>query len=107
VRARASKEYWNCLCLSSGRPFCAAMSKSAKWGVTQGDDDLKQEFTTTENNSKLIEPTTGGNPSKRQVSDPSSGTSTPPSSEGEPLIEPSPALLPAKEEDGSIPAIVV
>jgi len=47
VRARASREYWENLKPSSGRPFCAGMSKPDLWGVTAGDADLKQKTTTT------------------------------------------------------------
>jgi len=45
VRARASKEYWQKLAPASGRPLCPALSKPDQWGVTQGDDELAQEFT--------------------------------------------------------------
>lgn len=43
VRARASKEYWGKLKPASGRPFCPCCSEPAQWGVTQGDDILKQQ----------------------------------------------------------------
>jgi len=42
VRQRASTEYWNNLNLGTGRPYSHAYSKSAAWGVTQGDEKLKQ-----------------------------------------------------------------
>lgn len=45
VRARASKEYWQKLAPASGRPLCPSLSKPDQWGVTQGDDQLVQEFT--------------------------------------------------------------
>jgi len=44
VRARASKEYWQTLKPASGRPSCPSLSKPDQWGVTQGDDELQQEF---------------------------------------------------------------
>ena len=40
VRARASKEYWQNLCPSTGRPCSAAFSKPDNWDVTA--DMLKQ-----------------------------------------------------------------
>lgn len=47
VRARSGREYWEQLKPSSGRPYCSAMSKPEKWGVTQGHEDLKQKKTAT------------------------------------------------------------
>jgi len=44
VRARASKEYWQRLAPASGRPLCPALSKPDQWGVTQGHEELVQEF---------------------------------------------------------------
>ena len=43
VRARASRQYWEKLRPAAGRPFCAAMSCPDNWGVTKGDDILKQQ----------------------------------------------------------------
>ena len=43
VRARASREYWEKLKPAGGRPFCPALSKPDNWGVTKGDDILKQQ----------------------------------------------------------------
>jgi len=42
VRARASAEYWKNINPGTGRPKSASMSKSAAWGVTAGDERLKQ-----------------------------------------------------------------
>jgi len=42
VRARATQEHWSNIRPSSGRPFSGAMSKPDAWGVTAGDDALKQ-----------------------------------------------------------------
>jgi len=42
VRARANKEYWENLNPASGRPHSASQSKPDNWGVTKGDDSLKQ-----------------------------------------------------------------
>jgi len=44
---RASKEYWGDLKVASGRPDCPCCSKPMNWGVTQGDDILKQQECTT------------------------------------------------------------
>ncbi|XP_071794942.1 betaine--homocysteine S-methyltransferase 1-like [Asterias amurensis] len=49
VRARARREYWENLQPSSGRPLSAALSTPDQWGVTQGDDILKQHSETTTN----------------------------------------------------------
>ncbi|KAK7072807.1 hypothetical protein SK128_028195 [Halocaridina rubra] len=43
VRARAGREYWENIKPSSGRPFSSSMSKPDNWGVTAGDDILKQK----------------------------------------------------------------
>lgn len=50
VRARAYKDYWKNLKPSSGRPYASSMSKPDCWGVTKGDECLKQhrEATTDE-----------------------------------------------------------
>ncbi|WP_411026545.1 hypothetical protein, partial [Salmonella sp. s54395] len=57
VRARARREYWENLKPSSGRPFSAALSAPNAWGVTAGDQMLKQktEETTTEEIKKLAQ----------------------------------------------------
>lgn len=47
VRARASKDYWAGLKTASGRPYCPCCSEPAQWGVTQGDDILKQQSAVT------------------------------------------------------------
>ena len=47
VRARASRDYWEKLNPSSGRAYCAAMSRPDNWGVTKGDDILKQQTAET------------------------------------------------------------
>jgi len=56
VRARARQDYWQNMQPASGRPYCAAMSKSDRWGVTKGDEELKQkvESTTKEEVDKLV-----------------------------------------------------
>jgi len=56
VRARARRDYWENLKPSSGRPNCASMSKPDEWGVTQGDDMLKQQtkLTTDDDLTKLF-----------------------------------------------------
>ena len=43
VRARASRDYWEKMKPAAGRPYCPAMSCPDNWGVTQGDDILKQQ----------------------------------------------------------------
>eukprot|EP01084_Bolivina_argentea_P119202 211369_1 len=43
VRARAKKEYWQNIQPSSGRPHSASYSEPDQWGVTQGDEKLKQK----------------------------------------------------------------
>lgn len=43
VRARATKEHWSNINPSSGRPLSASLSKPDAWGVTAGDDALKQQ----------------------------------------------------------------
>merc|ERR1711971_1354827 len=47
VRARAHRDYWEKLNPSTGRPFSAALSKPDAWGVTKGDDILKQQTEST------------------------------------------------------------
>ena len=47
VRARAHRDYWETLKPSTGRPFSASISKPDAWGVTKGDDILKQQMETT------------------------------------------------------------
>jgi len=47
VRARAHRDYWEKLNPSTGRPFSASLSKPDAWGVTKGDDILKQQTATT------------------------------------------------------------
>ena len=55
VRARANRDYWENLKPGTGRPFSSSMSKPDAWGVTKGDDILKQkvEATTDEEISAL------------------------------------------------------
>ena len=55
VRARAHRNYWEKLVPSSGRPFAASFSTPDGWGVTKGDEMLKQQAatTTTEEIEKL------------------------------------------------------
>ena len=55
VYFRAHRDYWEKLKPSTGRPFSAALSKPDAWGVTKGDDILKQqtESTTEEEIAKL------------------------------------------------------
>jgi len=43
VRARPSREYWESLRPAGGRPFCPPLSRPDNWGVTQGDEILKQQ----------------------------------------------------------------
>lgn len=43
----ARREYWENLKPSSGRPFCASLSTPDQWGVTAGDEKLKQHTTPT------------------------------------------------------------
>ncbi|XP_071520061.1 betaine--homocysteine S-methyltransferase 1-like [Panulirus ornatus] len=47
VRARATRNYWETLKPSSGRPYCSSMSKPDNWGVTAGDSILKQKTEAT------------------------------------------------------------
>ncbi|CAH1789184.1 unnamed protein product [Owenia fusiformis] len=42
VRARANKEYWETTKPATGRPYSASMAKPAGWGITQGNEELKQ-----------------------------------------------------------------
>jgi len=48
VRARASRSYWENLNPASGRPHSSAYAKSDRWGVTKGDEMLKQQVDATE-----------------------------------------------------------
>jgi len=48
VRARANKKYWSTLMPATGRPFSASLSKPNEWGVTAGDDMVKQHFAETD-----------------------------------------------------------
>ena len=41
IRARASKNYWEQLDPSTGRPFSRAMSKPDNWNLSQGSDHFK------------------------------------------------------------------
>jgi len=43
VRARANKTYWANMKPAGGRPYSAAMSCPDNWGVTKGDEILKQQ----------------------------------------------------------------
>merc|ERR1719326_984924 len=43
VRARATREHWSNIRPSSGRPFSGSMSQPDAWGVTAGDEALKQQ----------------------------------------------------------------
>jgi len=47
VRARASREYWENMKPAGGRPYCPALSCPDNWGVTKGDDILKQQVEAT------------------------------------------------------------
>lgn len=47
VRARARRDYWENLNPASGRPESASFAKPDQWGVTQGDDILKQKADVT------------------------------------------------------------
>ncbi len=40
---RARKDYWQHIKPASGRALCAAHATPDNWGVTQGDDILKQK----------------------------------------------------------------
>lgn len=42
VRARASENYWKNLRVGTGRPKSHSLSDSARWGKTQGDEELQQ-----------------------------------------------------------------
>jgi len=56
VRTRASREYWENLKPSSGRPCCASMSTPDNWGVTAGSEAMKQhvEETTTAETKQIL-----------------------------------------------------
>jgi len=47
VRARANRAYWENIRPASGQPYAPAMSKPDNWGVTKGDDVLKQQKAAT------------------------------------------------------------
>eukprot|EP00164_Ancoracysta_twista_P000374 GFYU01000512.1.p2 GENE.GFYU01000512.1~~GFYU01000512.1.p2 ORF type:complete len:434 (-),score=143.41 GFYU01000512.1:111-1301(-) len=47
VRARASKAYWSTHKPASGRPYNASMCQPDQWGVTAGDEVLKQHAEAT------------------------------------------------------------
>uniref|UniRef100_T2M8L7 Betaine--homocysteine S-methyltransferase 1 n=1 Tax=Hydra vulgaris TaxID=6087 RepID=T2M8L7_HYDVU len=55
VRKRANRKYWENLKPASGRPFCPSCSVPDEWGVTAGDELLKQhkEATTKEELEEL------------------------------------------------------
>jgi len=57
VRARASRQYWENLNPASGRPYCPGMSRPDNWGLTAGDEGLKQhvEPTTEEETTKIFQ----------------------------------------------------
>ncbi|CAL4061941.1 unnamed protein product [Meganyctiphanes norvegica] len=56
VRARAGRDYWENIKPSSGRPYCACMSKPDAWGVTAGHSDLKQKtMRTTDDEIKALQ----------------------------------------------------
>jgi len=56
VRARAGRDYWENIKPSSGRPYCAGMSKPDAWGVTAGHSDLKQKtMRTTDDEIKALQ----------------------------------------------------
>lgn len=44
VRARAKRQYWDDLEPASGRPYSSPFSQPDNWGVTAGDDQLKQDM---------------------------------------------------------------
>jgi len=47
VRARARRDYWEKLKPATGRPHCPSLSCPSNWGVTAGDDLLKQHVAKT------------------------------------------------------------
>lgn len=47
VRARAQQKYWEKIAPASGRPTCPSMSKPDEWGMTAGDELLKQHVEKT------------------------------------------------------------
>jgi len=55
VRARASKEYWSTIKPSSGRIYSAPTSEVDAWGVTQGNQELKQQEVRQENVGRTAE----------------------------------------------------
>jgi len=55
VRARATKGYWSELKPASGRPLSASISKVDAWGLTQGNEELRQQQLREENVSRTAE----------------------------------------------------
>jgi len=55
VRARASKEYWSTIKPASGRILSAPTSQVDAWGVTQGNEELKQQEVRKENVGRTAE----------------------------------------------------
>jgi len=47
VRKRARKEFWFNIDPSTGRPRSRSLSEPDNWGVTAGDEELKQEYDKT------------------------------------------------------------
>ena len=43
---RARKDYWDTLCPCTGRPYSASLAKPDNWGVSRGDELLKQHNVT-------------------------------------------------------------
>lgn len=55
VRARANRNYWENIKPASGRPYCPTLSVPDQWGVTAGDEMLKQQAAaTTEEEIKAL-----------------------------------------------------
>jgi len=55
VRARARRDYWESLCPCTGRPYSASLAKPDNWGVSRGDELLKQhKEETTEEEMKSV-----------------------------------------------------
>merc|ERR1711959_89526 len=55
VRARAAKGYWSELKPASGRPLSPSLSRVDALGVTQGNEELKQQQLRDENVSRTAE----------------------------------------------------
>jgi betaine-homocysteine S-methyltransferase len=55
VRARATKGYWTNISPATGRPMSPSLSKPDAWGVTQGNEELKQQEVRQENVSRTAE----------------------------------------------------